>query len=172
MMRTLLAVLLFVSVSGGCGGGGPTHWQEQPLETIDGTFDGHAYSIALPKGMVKNSDKYSDEYQYKAKRGGELYVFAPRVSVGWSTRKETLEDRLKSEKETPVHKEQTADGYIAAFENSSYKGKEDYVVYAQRYVGENALTCSARVYPMKKGETVKDKLLPLVQQMCLSLKAK
>jgi len=170
-MRTLLAVLLFVSVSGGCGGGGPTHWQDQPLETIGGTFDGHAYSIELPKGMVKNSDKYSDEYQYKAKRGGELYVFAPRVSVGWSTRKETLEDRLTSEKETPVHKEQTADGYIAAFENSSYKGKEDYVVYAQRYVGENALTCSARVYPMKKGGKAKDDI-PLVAKMCQSLKTK
>ena len=64
------------------------------------------------------------------------------------------------------------DGYVAAFENSSYKGKEDYVLHAQRYVGDSALTCNARVYPMKKGENVKDKLLPLVQKMCLSLKAK
>jgi len=167
-MRTLLALLLVAA----CGGGGPTHWQEQPLETIEGTFEGHKYSIEIPKGMVKSDSKYSDEYQYKAKRGGELYVFAPSLSVGWTDRKETLEDRLKSEKETPVHKESTADGYIAAFENSSYKGKEDYVVYAQRYVGEGALTCNARVYPMKKGETVKDKLLPLVEKMCLSLKAK
>ena len=170
MMRTLLATFLVAAAA--CGGGGPTHWQEQPLETIDGTFDGHKYSVELPKGMVKSSDKYSDEYQYKAKRGDELYVFAPNLSVGWATKKETLEDRLKSETETPVHKEQTADGYVAAFENSSYKGKEDYVIYAQRYVGDAALTCNARVYPMKKGENVKDKLLPLVEKMCLSLKAK
>lgn len=171
MTRTFLASLLFVSAVG-CGGGGPTHWQEQPLETIEGTFKDHKYSIEIPKGMVKGSDTYSDEYQYKAKRGGELYVFAPNVSVGWTDKKETLEDLLKSEKETPVHKEQTADGHIAAFENSSYKGKEDYVIRAQRYVGDGALTCSARVYPMKKGENVKDKLLPLVQKMCLSLKTK
>lgn len=170
-MRTLLAALLVTSVIG-CGGGGPTHWQEQPLETIEGTFEGHAYSIEIPKGMVKGSSSYSDEYQYKAKRGDELYVFAPNVSVGWAAKKETLDDRLKSEKETPVFKEQTADGYVAAFENSSYKGKEDYVIHAQRYVGDSALTCNARVYPMKKGENVKDKLLPLVQKMCLSLKAK
>ncbi|MBA3453289.1 MAG: hypothetical protein H0T42_09380 [Deltaproteobacteria bacterium] len=170
-MRTFLAALLVASVVG-CGGGGPTHWQEQPLETIEGTFKGHTYSIEIPKGMVKGSDTYSDEYQYKAKRGDELYVFAPSISVGWTDKKENLGDRLKSEKETPVHQEQTADGHIAAFENSAYKGKEDYVVYAQRYVGEGALTCNARVYPMKKGENVKAKLLPLVQKMCLSLKAK
>ena len=170
-MRTTLLALLVTSVVG-CGGGGPTHWQEQPLETIEGTFESHKYSIAIPKGMVKSSDTYSDEYQYKAKRGDELYVFAPSVSVGWAAKKQTLDELLKNEKETPVLKEQTADDHIAAFENSSYKGKEDYIVHAQRYVGDSALTCSARVYPMTKGENVKDKLLPLVQKMCLSLQTK
>jgi len=166
-MRTLLALL----VVAGCGGG-PTHWQDQPLETIESTFEGHKYSIEIPKGMVKSDSKYSDEYQYKAKRGDELYVFAPSISVGWTDKKETLGDRMKTEKETPVHSDSNAEGYVVALENSAYKGKEDYVIYAQRYVGEGAFTCNARVYPMKKGETVKDKLLPLVEKMCLSIKAK
>jgi len=164
-MRTLLLLSLVAA----CGGGGPTHWKDQPVETVSGTFKGHAYSIDLAKGMTKSSADYSDEYQYHQDRNGEPYTFAPSVSVSWSEKKRTLDDELKTEKDEVVHKESTADGWIAAIANGSKK--DDYVIHAERFVGESAFRCNARVYAMKKGEDVKA-LIPLVEKMCLSIKAK
>lgn len=169
-MRHLLSTLSMLAVLPACGGG-PTHWKDQPTETVAGTFKGHAYTIDLPKGMRKSDHTtYEDEYSYHQDKGGEDYVFAPNVGVGWSDKKSTLDEAVKREQGAIVHKDQQADGWVFAFENDSKKGN-DYVIHAERYVGDAAWSCHARVYPMKKGEEVKD-LIPLVEKMCLSIKAK
>lgn len=165
-MRTLLLLALVTA----CGGGGPTHWKDQPIETVSGSFRGHAYTIELPKGMVKGSETYADSYQYKQDKNGEPYVFAPSVSVSWDDAKTTVDDALKSESGAVIHKDTTADGWVAAVENGK-SAKDDYLIRAQRFVGTGALHCNARVYAMKRGEDVKA-LIPLVEKMCLSLKAK
>lgn len=168
-MRNLL---VFSIVLAACGGGGPTHWKDQPVETVSATFKGHAYTIDLPKGMkTSGHSTYDDDYQYHQDKGGEDYVFAPAVGVSWNDKKGTVEDDLGTEKGAVIHKESTADGWVVAFENGT-KGKgDDFVIHAERFVGEAAFRCNARVYAMKRGEDVKG-LIPLVEKMCLSIKAK
>ncbi len=167
-MRNLLLLSVVLAA---CGGGGPTHWKDQPVETVSATFKGHAYTIDLPKGMTKGTSTYDDDYQYHQDKNGEPYTFAPSVGVSWSDKKGTLEDELKNEKDPMVHKESMADGWVATFENGS-KGKgDDFVIHAEKFVGDAAFSCHARVYAMKRGEDVKA-LIPLVEKMCLSIKAK
>jgi hypothetical protein len=171
-MRTLLVPGLPLLLLAACGGGGPTHWKDQPVETVSATFKGHAYTIELPKGMkTSGHSTYDDDYQYHQDKNGESYAFAPMVGVAWLDKKSTLEDDLKSEKGAVIHKDSTADGWVASYENDSQKKGEDFVIHAQRFVGEAAFTCHARVYAMKRGEDVKE-LIPLVEKMCLSIKAK
>lgn len=168
--RLALALALALPVAAACGGGGPTHWKDQPLETIEGKIKDHAYAIQIPKGMVKGDDSYADVYQYKAKRGGELYVFAPSISISWTDKKQTVDEAMKYEKATPTKKEQTADGFVHIAPNGEGK-KDDVIIAVQRYVGDGAFECRARVYPMAKDESLTD-LIPRVEKMCLSLTAK
>jgi hypothetical protein len=166
MLRSSALVILLAA----CGNGGPPHWKDQPLETFTGTTGGHAYSIDLPKGTEKSKveSKYSDDYAYHT--GGRTY--APSVAVSYNEKKGTLDEALAREKEPIVDKSSDAGGWVYATENSAYKGKSDYVITAERFAGDGSFTCNARVYPMVKGEDVKAKLLPLVEKMCASLKAK
>lgn len=169
-MRQQLAFLIITVAA--CGGGdGPTHWKDQPIETVESTTNGHAYTIQLPKGMVKDAESYGDSYQYKAKRGDELYVFAPSISVSWRDKKQTVDEAMKYEKATPTKKEQLADGFVHVAPNSSNKDKDDVIIATQRYVGDGAFECRARLYPMVKGESLTD-LIPRVEKMCLSIAAK
>jgi hypothetical protein len=172
-MSTLSPRILGVlCVLGGCGGGGPEHWKDQPIETVQGSFEGHAYTIEIPKGMKKSDiTKSWDDYSYHAKRGGEDYVFAPNVSVSWNTKKQSLDEALGHEKNPVVRKEQLSDGFIFVLESEAMKKNKSFTVDLERYVGDGALTCHARVWEMAKGEDVKG-LVPAVEKMCLSLKAK
>lgn len=175
-MRSALLLLLAATA---CGSDGPTHWSKQPLETFEGTNDGVTFTIQLPKGMKKSSveSKYDVEFAYHAEVGGESRTFAPSVSVSKAARKQTLDEAIKGESSVKaptdiVFKEETADGWVYALENDSYKGREDYLVRGQKNVeGDVALRCSARVYPMKKGGKAKDDI-PLVAKMCQSLALK
>src|SRR5687768_16782176 len=124
-MRSALAVVLLAAA---CGESGPTHWKKQPLETMEGSNDGVAFTIQLPKGMQKSSveSKYSVEWGYHAKVGDEDYVFAPSVSVSKASKKQTLDEAIKGESSVKaptdvVFKEETANGYVFALENSAYK---------------------------------------------------
>lgn len=169
-MKRIALVLLVAA----CGGDGPTHWNKQPLEAQGGTNDGTTFTIQLPKGMKKSSveSKYDVEFAYHAEVGGESRTFAPSVSVSKSKPK-TLEEAMKSESDIKspadvVFKEEAADFWAFALENSSYKGREDYVIRAQKKIGDIALNCNARVYPMKKGGKAKDDI-PAVVKMCQSL---
>lgn len=162
--------LVLMTLVAACGGGGPTHWKDQPIETISGTFKGHAYTIDLPKAMTKGTSTYDDDYQYHQDRNGEPYTFAPSVGVSWKDKKGTLEEDGKYEKGAVIHKDSTPEGWVVAYENGAGK-TDDFIIHAERFVGEGALRCNARVYAMKKGEDVKA-LIPLVEKMCLSLKAK
>lgn len=170
-MRSSLLLVLSLAACG--GGDGPTHWNKQPLETFEGTNDGVTFTIQLPKGMQKSKveSKYDVEFAYHAKVGGEDYVFAPSLSVAKASQRDPLADALAQEKEPTVFKEETADGWVYAIENSSYKGKEDYLVRGQKTIGDVTLRCNARVYPLKKGGKAKDDL-PLVAKMCQSLAVK
>lgn len=170
------ALLLIVVAA--CGGDGPKHWKDQPLETFEGTNDGVTFTVQLPKGMQKSSveSKYDVEFAYHAEVGGEGRVFTPNVSISKAARKETLDEALKGESSVKaptdvVFKEEAADGWVYAIENSSYKGREDYLIRGQKTIGEVTLRCSARVTPMKKGGKSKDDI-PLVAKMCQSLAVK
>ena len=173
-MRIALTLLLVAA----CGSDGPTHWSKQPLETFEGTNDGVTFQLQLPKGMKKSSveSKYDVEFAYHAEVGGESRTFAPSLSVSKASKKQTLDEAMKGESDikTPtdvVFKEDGADFWAYAIENSSYKGREDYLVRAQKTVGDVTFRCNARVYPMKKGAKVKDDI-PLVAKMCQSIKPK
>ena len=173
-----IALTLVFALATGCGSDGPTHWSKQPLETFEGTNDGVSFTIQLPKGMKKSSveSKYDVEYAYHAEVGGESRTFAPSVSVSKASKKETLEDAIKSESSVKaptdiVFKEESADGWVYALENDSYKGREDYLLRAQKTIGDISFRCTARVYPMKKGGKTKGDI-PLVAKMCQSLAVK
>ena len=149
-MRIALCLILVAA----CGGGGPTHWNEQPLETFEGTNDGVTFTIQLPKGMKKSSveSKYDVEYAYHQEVGGDSRTFAPSVSVSKASKKQTLEEAMKGEADIKaptdvVFKEESADGWAYAIENSSYKGREDYLVRAQKTIGDVTLNCNARPSP-------------------------
>lgn len=164
--------LVMLAALAACGSGDPTHWKDQPLEEQTGTVESHAYAIKLPKGMVKRTSGTTDEYQYKAKRGGELYVFAPWLTIQWDAQKDTVDDAMKFVKTTPLKKEASADGYVVVYPNDSgKKDKEDYLIEIARYVGDGQFSCHARLYEMKRGESVKD-LIPKVEAMCNSITAK
>jgi hypothetical protein len=166
MLRTTAIAILLAA----CGNGGPPHWKDQPLQTFSGTTGGHAYSIDLPKGTAKSTveSKYSDDYDYHT--GGRTY--APSVSVSWNDKKDTLDQAVASEHDPVLDKTSDDGGWAYVTENSAYKGSSDYIINAQRFVGDGAFSCHARVFPMVKGEDVKTKLVPLVEKMCASLKAK
>ena len=158
-----LALVLMVVA---CGGGGPAHWKDQPIETQSATIDGVKFTIDLPKGMEKSKveSKYSVDWQYH--QDGRAY--APMLSVGHLAKKQTLDEALQGQ---PAHERASHDdsGWVYVVENSSQKGKDDYLVDAQRFVGDGSLSCHARLYAMRKGEDVRE-LTKLVEKMCLSLK--
>ena len=161
-----LAATLFVLAA--CGSKGPAHWKDAPIESQSGTIDGVKFTIDLPKGMEKSKveSKYAVDWQFH--QDGRAY--APMLSVGHLSKKQALVEALTSSKDTPLDKNETADGWVYSAENSSQKGKDDYIIEAQKFVGDGSLSCHARVYAMQKGEDVKA-LIPLVEKMCLSLKA-
>ena len=169
-MSRIPAILVVLAA---CGNGGPKHWKDQPLVEVTGTTEGHAFSIQLPTGM-QASKVDPTEYAYHQQHDGEDYVFAPRVAVHFTKSKQTLDDALKLEKDPPLHKDVQPDGWMYSMENPYTKGKNSYVVVSEKDIADGALTCNAQVYPMTRGgdEDVSGKLLPLVEKMCASLKAK
>jgi hypothetical protein len=157
-----------------CGGGDPPHWSKQPLEPVAGTISGKSFTIDVPKGTQKSKveSKYAVDLNYHADRGGEDYVFAPSISIGWDDKKQTLDKGLEFDaKKTILHKDSNADGWVYAVENDAYPGKEDYIIRGEKYAGDGAFSCSVRIFPMKKGESVKE-LIPNAEAMCASIKAK
>ena len=162
-----------------CGSDGPTHWKDQPLETAEGTNDGVAFTIQLPKGMKKSTveSKYDVEWGYHQEYAGENRVFAPSVSISKASKKQTLEEAIKDDRDIKaptdvVFKEESPAAWVYAKENSSYKGKEDYIVVGQTNVNETtAMRCHVRVYPLTKGGKVKGDIQKIAE-MCKSLKAK
>lgn len=148
------------------------------VESFEGTIDGQAFTIQLPKGMQKSKveSKYDVEFGYHAEVNGQDRVFAPSVSVSHASKKQTLDEAIKGESSVKaptdvLFKEENASGWVYAIENDSYKGKEDYLIRGQQFVGDGALGCSARIHPMTKGGKTRDDI-PLVAKMCQSLKAK
>jgi hypothetical protein len=169
-MRIALVFPLLVA----CGGGGPDHWNKQPLETQEGTNDGVTFTIQLPKGMQKSKveSKYSVEWAYHV--DGRTY--APSVSVSKASKKHTLAEAIEGEKKITkdlevVWKEETPTSWAFAYENSSYKGKSDFIITGETTTGEVTMSCHARVYPMKKGGDAKGDI-PAVAKMCASIKPK
>ncbi len=169
-----MRIALLLPLVAACGSDGPTHWNKQPLQAFDGTIDGQAFTIQLPKGMEKSKveSKYDVEYGYHV----DGRVYSPSVSVSHRAKKETLDDAIKSESSVKaptdvLFKEESATGWVYAIENDSYKGREDYLIRAETFVGDGALYCSARIYPMRKGGKAKDDI-PTAAKLCQSLKAK
>jgi hypothetical protein len=142
--------LALVLVVAACGSGGPAHWKDQPIETQSAETDGVKFTIDLPKGMEKSKveSKYSVDWQYH--QDGRAY--APMLSI------------------SHMSKRQNDDEKTTVSENSSQKGKDDWLVDSQKIVGDGSLSCHARVYAMRKDDDVKA-LIPLVEKMCLSVKA-
>lgn len=162
-MRILLPVVLLAA----CGGG-PKDWRDQPTESVSGTIKGHAYTIDLPKGMEKSKvdSEYSVDYDYH--QDGRVY--APSVMIGWTDKKHTVDDAMKAHAGAS-EKQSQADGWAFAYENDSRKGQGDFLIDAEKFVGDGALTCHVRVFPMKKGGDGKELIKP-AQTLCLSLKTK
>ncbi len=162
-----LATLLVI----GCGGkDGGEDWSTRPLEEVTANTDGILFSIKIPKGMR----------QKEAAGGGVVWdflvdgrVYSPDITVRAAGYADTLEKYVETEKRVDnwLRKDTLPDGYVATYENASYKGREDYLVYVYKKVGDKVLTCSARVTPWVKGGKTKDKV-PLVENMCLSMRAK
>lgn len=164
-MRT---ALLLLGVLAACGGGGSgDDWSKRPVKPISATVDGIAFTIEVPEGMRQRAK--ADELELDFHVDG--YAKTPNLRIRAGGFAESVEKYAETQQavETWLRKEATPDGYIASHENSSYKGKEDYIVYAYKKVGDKVLTCSARVTPWSKGDKVKDKV-PLVEKMCLSIK--
>jgi hypothetical protein len=139
-------------------------WTTRKIAPVTATFEGKSFTIDLPEGMRQKADKYEVRWDFLE---GE-YAKTPEISVSTHAAWKTVDDYAKSESKvtTWVRKETFPDGFIVAHENTTYPGKEDYIVYAVK----GDWGCMARVTPWSRGDSVKDKL-PAVEQMCLSIKS-
>jgi hypothetical protein len=171
-MKTIASVLLMSAVA--CGGNkAPESWTTRPVKTVAGTVAGIKFSIDLPEGMRQKDEKDEAVWDFLVKIGDEEYAKTPEIRIKSGTYADkTLEEAMKSPMRTDVsnwvRKDALPDGYILAYENGAYKGKEDYII--ERYIaGEPSLECSIRVTPWTRGATVKDKL-PQAEKICESLK--
>lgn len=159
---------LVITLAAACGGGGPgSDWTKKPIETVPIEVDGTKLTIDVPKGMRLEAESGGVTFDFHV--GG--YVKTPRISVRSGGFAATLEDYVKGEPQVDnwVRKDALPDGYVVSYENSAYKGQEDYLVFVHRTLGDKVFTCSLRVTPWARGATVKDKL-PLAEKICLSLK--
>jgi hypothetical protein len=166
-MRNLFISCLML-VACGKGGGGGDDWTTHPVKTVSATSKGVAFTIDLPDGMRQKPDGDRVEFDFLV---GE-YTKTPNFTISVGGFAKTIDDYVKTEPKVDnwLRKEALPDGgYIASYENSAYKGKEDYLVYVYRPVGDKVLTCHARVTPWERGASVKDKV-PLVEKACLSMK--
>ena len=166
-MRLALAVVMASACSKSFT---PPHWKDQPIEPQSDSVDGVKFTIDLPKGMKQLEAPVEKKqvifWHYTL---GGANDDPPDIEVSHRT-KQTLDEALAQEKLPPLHKEQMADGWVYSVENAAQKGTDDWYVHSQKFVGDGALTCTGRVYPKPKGVSAKD-LVPLVEKMCLSLKA-
>jgi hypothetical protein len=172
VMKISASVLLVSLVA--CGGNnGPESWTKRPVKTVTGTVEGIKFSIDLPDGMRQKDEKDEAVWDFLVEHGGEKYSKTPEIRIkSGKYADKTLEDAMKSPVRSNttnwVRKDTLPVGYIVAYENGAYKGKEDYIV--ERYIaGEPSLECSIRVTPWTRGATVKDKL-PQAEKICESLK--
>jgi hypothetical protein len=163
-----LAALAFVLVAA-CGGGSDSDsdWTQKPIETVSIEVNGTKLTIDLPKGMRQTPESGGVTFDFHV--GG--YVKTPGISIREGALDATLDDYIKGEPKVDpwLRKDTLPDGYIATYENTAYKGKEDYLVFVQRTLGDKVFRCSLRVTPWSRGAKVKDKL-PLAEKICLSLK--
>jgi hypothetical protein len=166
MKLSHLCALALTLVASACGSG-DKDWTQRPLKTVTGTTKEVAFSIELPDGMEKQDDGGMVRFDFHIDGRHKT----PEISVGTADYAPTLDDYLKTEPGVTnwIRKDTLPDGYIVSYENSSYKGREDYLVFARRAIGGKTLTCNARVTPWTKGATTKDKL-PALEKICLSLK--
>lgn len=154
----------------GKGGGGSDHWKSWPTETVKGTVKNIAYQIDLPKGMRMRDDDGSGTVEYDIDQHDRVYT--PDITISAEMHMGSLDSYLAMQTGTFLRKDKVGDGYIVSGENDAYPGKQDYLVHVEEPApGGKALDCDARVTPFASGDNVKDDLLPLVEKMCLSLKA-
>jgi hypothetical protein len=166
-MKKIVATVFAVALQSACGSSGPADWSTAKTKSFDGEINGVKFSIELPEGMQGKGDKYAYEFDYRV--GDRVYT--PDISVS-TTKLTTLEESMKQDsREAIFDQESHADGYSYAYENSSYKGREDYIVVAAVIAGDKVLRCHARVTPMTKGGTTKDRI-PLIKKFCASIKVK
>jgi hypothetical protein len=167
-MKFAPALLIVLGLGAGCGGS--DEWYKRPVETRTVKVDGVGVSIDLPKGMRMKDER--EELVFDFLEGEYVKMPEVRLSVSKLNKPWTVDDAIFGDEKNGVilRKEALpAGGYIVSMENSSYKGREDYIVRASVKVGDKQVDCSARVTPWTKGETVKDKVA-LVEKMCLSIK--
>jgi hypothetical protein len=150
--------------------GGPTDWKDAPIKTMEGKIKDVAFTIDLPTGM-DGLDQGDFGYEFNYKQDGR--VGTPSITVMLSEEVATLEAAIKSEgSETTVFdQETTATGWSYAYENSAYKGKEDYIVNTTLTIAGKNVSCSGRITPFKRGGTSKDRI-PLIKKYCASIKLK
>lgn len=169
-----IRAIVFACALAACGKkGAPEDWTKRPVKTTTASVRGIKFSIDLPEGMRQKDERDEAVWDFLVEMGGEKYAKTPEIRIkSGQYADKTLEDAMKSpirQKVTNwVRKDTLPDGYIIAFENDMYKGKEDYIV--ERYIGsEPSLECWIRVSPWTRGATVKDKL-PQVEKICESVK--
>jgi hypothetical protein len=150
-----------------CGKGGGGDWTSRPIKPITVTVDGVKLTIDAPDGMRQKEDHGQLRLDFL---DGE-YVKTPDITIGIGGYAKTIDDFVKTEPKVDswVRKEALPDGYVASYENPTYKGKEDYLVYVNRTLGDKVVTCNVRLTPWDRGATVKDKI-PQAEKICLSIK--
>ena len=169
-MRSAALVVVVMSALAGCGGkSGDDHWSKRPLETVSGTVSGTNFTIQLPKGMRKT--ERGDEVEFDLHEHDRVYT--PDITIRTWPHKSSLDEYVQSQQnQTFVRKDQVGDAFVVSQENDAYPGKQDFLVHVEKATGDTAVSCDARVTPFRPGDKVKETLLPLVEQMCLSITVK
>ena len=159
----MLAICLVVAAA--CGGKGED-WTKRPLKQVIATSGGIKFTIEVPDGMRQRPDGDGVQWDFLI----DDRVFTPDITVRAGGYAKTLDEYVATDKTVDqwIRKDTLPDGYIATNENPSYKGREDYLVYVYKKVGDSALTCHARVTPWRKGGKTKDQL-PQLEKICLSM---
>ncbi|MGN6109955.1 MAG: hypothetical protein ACTHU0_32920 [Kofleriaceae bacterium] len=172
-MRNLLIVAVLATA---CSKGGGFDWTSRSVKTVTASVETKAaaggteqtsFSIDLPEGMEQKDVGYGLAFNFHVE-GRTVY---PEFVVSRQKRIDKLDDYVKNHANvtTWLRKDELPNGFVASYENPSYKGKEDYLTEVQLAFGDKVLVCTARLVPASRGAKVKDQV-PAVEKVCLSLK--
>lgn len=159
-----LALVGLAVVLVGCGNSAP-EWRDPPTKQVAITIAGASYAMELASDMIAEKPESPDEASYKLKGDG----YALEVAVRHLAKQDTLDDAVAEPRVLTVtattRGDALPDGFILSMRES-----DAFEVEVERSAGDGAIRCRFSYVPLRKADPV-TAVVPLLEKMCLSLKA-